>query len=183
MNAPLAGMKDLQLRPLGWSDYGSWRKIGERSRSEINAWRAYPRDFAISHFAFYKLCCRWKHLRRRCHRYQFGIFWKGKLCGEIYADVSRRFPLTCHCGYWIDSQLTGQGLATQAMAQLIELAFNRFGLRRIQLEIWPGHHASIRVAKKLGFLREGIAKQLTFSNGVGYDYEIYALTASQSADA
>ena len=181
MDALLSGVKDLQLRPLVWSDYRQWRETGERSRSEINAWRAYPRDFTISHWAFYRLCGRWKRLRRQHQRYQFGIFWKGKLCGEVYADVSRRFPLTCHSGYWIDSQLTGRGLATQAMAQLIKLAFNRFGLRRIQLEIWPGHRASLRVAEKLGFVREGLAKQLTFSDGVSYDYEIYALTVSRSA--
>ena len=72
-------------------------------------------------------------------------------------------------------------MATQAMAQLIELAFNRFGLRRIQLEIWPGHHASLRVAEKLGFAKEGLAKQLTFSGSAGYDYEIYALTVFQAA--
>ena len=164
------------IRPLVWSDYGQWREAGERSCPDINAWRAYPRNFAISRPAFMRLCRRYKRLSKRRQRYHFGVFQRERFCGEVYADVSRRFPLTCHAGYWIDSRSTGRGLATRAMTELINEAFNRLGLRRIQLEIWPGHHASIRVAQRLGFIREGKARQLTFKDGVGYDYEIYALT-------
>ena len=166
----------LQLRRLGLSDYGQWRRAGERSQAEINARRAYPRNFSISRWAYARQC---RHQARQSlagRRYHFGIFRQGEFCGEVYADMNRRFPGSCSAGYWTDSQLTGQGIATTAMSQLIEFVFDQIKLGRIQLEIWPGHAASFRVARKLGFSHEGLARGLTFARGTWYDYEIYALT-------
>ena len=62
------------------------------------------------------------------------------------------------------------------MALMLKFAFAEAGLHRIQLEILPDHHASSKVAQKLGFRREGLAKGLMLKDGVWRDYDIWALT-------
>ena len=49
----------------------------------------------------------------------------------------------------------GQGFATEAAAAARDWAFARHGLRRLASFIMPGNVRSIRVAERLGAVREG----------------------------
>ena len=52
----------------------------------------------------------------------------------------------------------GRGLATAALAQVIDEAFETRGARRIFADIDPDNHASLRVFEKLGFTHEGVLR-------------------------
>ena len=52
----------------------------------------------------------------------------------------------------------GRGLATAALAKVIEEVFETHGARRIFADIDPDNHASIRVFQKLGFTHEGVLR-------------------------
>lgn len=49
----------------------------------------------------------------------------------------------------------GQGIATQASAQICSYAWQTLGVRELVAVIWPGNDASVRVVKKLGFAFAG----------------------------
>lgn len=48
---------------------------------------------------------------------------------------------------------------TEAASAVVSFAFDAAGLHRIGLEAAPGNKASIRVAEKLGFQREGLQRE------------------------
>jgi ribosomal-protein-alanine N-acetyltransferase len=81
-------------------------------------------------------------------------------------------------GYWIGARFAKQGLATAAVAGLIDHAFERIGLNRIEAACQPGNAASQRVLEKCGFRREGFARDDLKINGHWRDHAIYAVTAS-----
>jgi RimJ/RimL family protein N-acetyltransferase len=54
-------------------------------------------------------------------------------------------------GYWLAADARGRGYATRASALLAEWARDELGVRRLEMEIEPDNHASIRVADRLGF--------------------------------
>lgn len=52
----------------------------------------------------------------------------------------------------------GRGLATKALAEIIDLGFDRLGARRIFADIDDENAASIRLFERLGFTREGFLR-------------------------
>jgi len=78
-------------------------------------------------------------------------------------------------GYWIKSDLTGMGLATEAAGALLTLGFGDMGLHRILMRIAVGNHPSRRVAEKLGFTYEGIAREEILVRGQWMDHEVFSL--------
>ena len=61
--------------------------------------------------------------------------------------------------YW------NEGLATEALEQVINYSFNKMGLRRICGDYFENNHASKRIFEKLGFIVEGVYKEHFYSNG------------------
>ena len=78
-------------------------------------------------------------------------------------------------GYSIRRDLWGRGLATEAVATLIVFAFESLGLRRIEADADPRNVASIRVLEKLGFVREGVARERWEIGGEVQDSILFGL--------
>jgi RimJ/RimL family protein N-acetyltransferase len=78
-------------------------------------------------------------------------------------------------GYWIRSSETRQGVATEATARILEVAFDELALHRVVLRIAVGNEGSERVAEKLGFAREGLLRQELQVNGEWMDHSIWGL--------
>lgn len=78
-------------------------------------------------------------------------------------------------GYWIRSSETRRGVATEAAARILEVAFDELDLHRVVLRIAEGNLASERVAEKLGFTREGLLREELQVNGVWMDHSVWGL--------
>ena len=63
-------------------------------------------------------------------------------------------------GYWIVPDRWGEGLATEVAAAMTRVGFERMGARRMELRIAPDNAASLRVAQKLGYVREGVLRSI-----------------------
>ena len=81
----------------------------------------------------------------------------------------------CFVGYMIDEAAINQGLMTEAMRAVIGYAFGPFGLHRLEANIMPRNAQSLRVAEKLGFVREGLSPKYLRINGVWEDHYRYSL--------
>ncbi len=61
-------------------------------------------------------------------------------------------------GYWIRSDLTGEGLGTEVTARALEIGFAELGYHKIVLRIAVGNERSDRIAKRLGLTYEGVLR-------------------------
>ena len=86
-------------------------------------------------------------------------------------------------GYWIRKEMWGQGFATEAGAALVERALLVWELHRIEAHIATDNIASQRVIEKLGFQREGVARQIEFVNGRYLDHIQYSLLRGDFLEA
>jgi ribosomal-protein-alanine N-acetyltransferase len=64
-------------------------------------------------------------------------------------------------------------------APVVRDAFRRLGLHRLEANIQPGNRASIRLARRLGFRREGYSPRYLKIQGRWRDHERWALLAAR----
>jgi ribosomal-protein-alanine N-acetyltransferase len=70
-----------------------------------------------------------------------------------------------------------QGLMREGLALVIDDAFRRRRLHRLEANIQPGNAASIRLVRGLGFRREGYSSRYLKIGGRWRDHERWALLA------
>ncbi len=78
-------------------------------------------------------------------------------------------------GYVLGRAFWGQGYAREAIAALIDFAFNEMSLRRLQAEAAPQNTASTRLLQRLGFKKEGVLRERWMTKDGTLDAEIYGL--------
>ena len=86
-----------------------------------------------------------------------------------------RIQRTGEIGYWVRTDLANMGVATEAAEALLPFGFEEMGLHRILMRIGVGNHSSRRVAEKLGFSYEGIAREEILVRGEWMDHEVFSL--------
>lgn len=83
----------------------------------------------------------------------------------------------------VSAEVAGQGYATEGVAGLLDLAFMErptgLLLHRVQANIIPANTASIRVAEKNGFRREGLGKNYLMIAGRWQDHIFFAKLAEE----
>jgi ribosomal-protein-alanine N-acetyltransferase len=106
--------------------------------------------------------------------WRWGIVDGGELAGMItLADVIRGALQLGNVGYWVDRRHNGRGLASTAVADVIEFAFGEGGLHRLEAGTLINNHASQRVLEKNGFERFGLARKLLRINGEWRDHILF----------
>lgn len=94
-----------------------------------------------------------------------------KIIGSIgFNNIVWGAFLSCHLGYKLDKDEVNKGYMTEAVQKGIEIMFNDYGLHRIEANIMPKNKPSLRVAEKLGFYHEGLARKYLKINGRWEDH-------------
>lgn len=94
------------------------------------------------------------------------------MCGFNYWNQrDRRASL----GYELNRSWWRQGIMREAVEALIEFAFERLEVNRLEAEAGSENTASIRLLEALHFQREGIQRQYYFEDGSFHDLCLYGL--------
>lgn len=108
----------------------------------------------------------------------FAIADEGTIAGTIALNDVIGGPLQlANVGYWVDGRRHGRGLATRAVAEVVEFAFTEAGLHRLEAGTLPDNVASQRVLEKNGFERFGLAHGLLLIAGEWRDHVLFELNA------
>ena len=105
----------------------------------------------------------------------FTILHGGSPAGTVGIDCYQAMLDQAQIGYWIRSDLAGQGLMKEAARAVVEFAFVDLGLHRLELHASPDNIASVRVAESLGFQREGVARDIAKNAHGFYDCTVFGL--------
>ncbi|MDP9442472.1 MAG: GNAT family N-acetyltransferase [Actinomycetota bacterium] len=179
----LSGRRIL-LRPLGPADWEAWREVRKRCHEWLVKWepRAVPGhpDPTDDRRAFVARCGARDRERELGSGFGFGVFAEGRFCGEINLNSIQRGPFqNAYIGYWMDQAAAGNGYTPEAVAVVLQFAFEELGLHRVQISIIPRNRASRRVVEKLAIRDEGVALRYLEINGVWEDHIRFAITAEE----
>jgi ribosomal-protein-alanine N-acetyltransferase len=118
----------------------------------------------------------------KIHKEQTGIWWaiaskenEKKIMGACgFNDWSQKHK-RAETGYWLFPDFQRKGIMTEAMQLIISYGFNQMGLHRIMAVVETENLSSIWLLEKLGFMQEGLQKDVEIKNGKYIDHFLYAL--------
>lgn len=84
--------------------------------------------------------------------------------------------MACYLGYSVDHSSQGRGVMYEALDTLIPVVFSQFGLHRIMANYMPRNERSGRLLQRLGFEKEGYAKDYLQIAGRWEDHVLTART-------
>jgi ribosomal-protein-alanine N-acetyltransferase len=91
-----------------------------------------------------------------------------------FSQISRGVFQSCILGYAIDHEYEGRGLMNEALTASIDWMFETMKLHRVQANHLPENERSARLLARLGFVREGLARNYLYINGAWRDHVLNA---------
>jgi RimJ/RimL family protein N-acetyltransferase len=82
-------------------------------------------------------------------------------------------------GYWLAAHARGHGVAGRSVRLLARWAFAELAVMRLELTCAPENHASLRVAQRCGFVREGLLRSHLLFQGRRRDSVLLSLLPSE----
>lgn len=107
------------------------------------------------------------------------IIYSGRMAGIIGCvkiDLANR---SCEIGYWLGEEYRGKGLMTAVCRALLEYLFDTMLMNRAEIRCATDNEKSIAIPIRLGFRKEGVARQAAWLNDRFIDLAVYAMLADE----
>ncbi len=105
----------------------------------------------------------------------FVICYHDKITGLFGFKEIDKINKKLEIGYWINSTNQGKGLVTASCKTLIENAFKKLDMNRIQIKCGVGNIRSSNIPRRLGFTFEGIERCGEKHNNHFINLEVFSL--------
>ncbi|MFJ9672867.1 GNAT family N-acetyltransferase [Streptomyces sp. NPDC101221] len=99
----------------------------------------------------------------------------GELLGEVVLHDWEPANRSCTFRTLIGPRGCGRGVGTEATRLIVSHAFEGLGLHRVQLDAYAHNHRALRVYEKVGFVREGVRREVERRDGVWVDEVLMAV--------
>jgi ribosomal-protein-alanine N-acetyltransferase len=165
------------LRPPERGDYEQWATLRAASRNFLTPWEpTWPPD-ALSRANFRARLARYSEDWRTDQGYNFFIFRSDEtLAGGVgLSNVRRGVAETGSLGYWIGEPFARQRFMSAALPLLLDFAFDRLRLHRVEAACLPTNVPSRAVLLRTGFTEEGYARSYLLIDGKWQDHILFAI--------
>lgn len=114
---------------------------------------------------------------RSCRMFLFDIKDDQRVWGVANLFMIVRGALqSCQLNYSIAERKEGQGLMVEALLLVIDFAFKELNLHRLMASHAPDNQRSRRTLERLGFVKDGFAKDYLYINGRWENQVLASLT-------
>ena len=171
------------LRAPERADYEAWAGLRTNSRDFLVPWEpSWPPD-ALSRSSFRARVARYAEDWRTDQAYNFFIFAHGEtLVGGIgLSNVRRGVSESASLGYWVGEPFARRGYMTATLPLVIDFAFERLGLHRLEAACLPSNIPSQSLLLKAGFRQEGCAREYLCIAGKWQDHLLFAILRADRA--
>ncbi len=177
LSYPVVALSDgvVQLRPLVEGDADAVAAI--RGDAQIARWT--PVNDRMTHADALESIERSRYCWEQGIDARFGVASPGGL--ELLGEVGVS-PMWDHAVgevyYWVAPGFRGAGVATRATALVSRWSFEVLALERLEIFVHPDNHASLAVAQRVGYTREGLLRSHRRLRGQRVDSVVLSLLPS-----
>jgi ribosomal-protein-alanine N-acetyltransferase len=97
------------------------------------------------------------------------------LGGIGLSNIRRGVSETASLGYWVGEAFAGQRYMTEALPLVLDFAFDRLGLHRVEAACLPSNTPSRSLLRRAGFRQEGYAREYLCIEGKWQDHLLFAI--------
>lgn len=106
--------------------------------------------------------------------FQTRIVYDGEFAGMIGYLYHDWRNLRTELGYWLRQDRQGLGLMTRSAKALVDFAFDKVGMNRVEIRAATDNRRSRAVPERLGFVQEGVLREYAWLNDHFVDLVVYA---------
>jgi len=175
----------IYLRPPVQRDWRDWAELRAQSRDFLVPWEPIWTYDGLTRGAFRRRLRIYRGEMRQGVGYSLLIFRRTDdvlLGGVTLSNLRRGVAQSANLGYWIGRPHCRQGYMTEALMAVLDLAFGRLGLHRIEAACLMQNAASAGLLLKCGFREEGLAREYLRINGKWQDHRLFAILHSEVPD-
>jgi ribosomal-protein-serine acetyltransferase len=110
---------------------------------------------------------------------QSGIWVEGAFAGSIGCHPIDWADRSTSIGYWLDAAHEGRGLITRSCEVMLDYLFGERRLHRVEIRCGTENRRSCAVPRRLGFTREGVAREAQWVNDRWVDLAIWGILAHE----
>ncbi|WP_233272034.1 GNAT family N-acetyltransferase [Mycolicibacterium smegmatis] len=172
------------LRAPRLSDARAWRSVRMANQHLIEPFWDHSVLSWDERHSFRAWAREWVSARRRMRRGEAVhavIEVDGRFAGQCDAWIDG-YHGRSELGLWVDETVGTRGIGTTAIRLMVAHLFSDHGVERIAAPIAAGNTATIRLAKRLGFVREGVLRSYMTVGSGRCDHELWSLTSADWAD-
>jgi RimJ/RimL family protein N-acetyltransferase len=109
--------------------------------------------------------------------YMFYILEAGtnQVLGSVFLNHVNRTYQLANLGYLVRTSRAGEGIATAAARLVAHYGFETLGFQRLEIVVRPQNTASLKVAEKVGAMREGLLRHRLQHHGSPCDALMHSL--------
>jgi ribosomal-protein-serine acetyltransferase len=105
----------------------------------------------------------------------FAIWYNEEFAGLIGFKDTDWINHKTEIGYWLARPMQGKGIMTASVSSLLNYAFKKMGINRIQIKVAKGNVKSERIPSRLEFCYEGTEREGELLHGKYHDLNIFSL--------
>lgn len=111
--------------------------------------------------------------------FDIAIWHAGRMAGQIGFNYFDRVDRRTEIGYWLGQEFSGKGIVTRSCKSMIDYAFHDLKLNRVEIRCGTENIKSRAVPERLGFKKEGVARQSEWLHDRFIDLVVYAMLAEE----
>jgi len=172
------GSRRVILRPLSSRDQGEFLDLATTSVDLHRPWMSLP----ATPLEFQAYLSRYERPTEESQL--ICVRQTGAIAGvvNINSIIRGRFQ-SGSLAYAAFASMAGQGYMSDGLGLVLHYAFEQLRPHRLEAQIQPGNHASLKLVQRLGFRNEGYSPDLLFIDGGWRDHERWAITSSMAGIA
>ncbi len=175
----------MELRPLEASDEGAWVRALLESAGAWGPWTPAVDPSLTPQERFERELRRGRSGAQAGTHFRMGAFAADGMMVGMFAlnEIVRGVAQSAHAAWQVSTGFVGRGYGTEGVRAILDFAFAQppegLALHRVQASIMPANAASLRIAEKVGFRREGIARAYLKIAGRWEDHVLHALLSEE----
>jgi ribosomal-protein-serine acetyltransferase len=169
---------EVELRILEDWDAEELFQLIERNRAYLRRWLPWV-DYETSIEDSRSFVQRTLQQYTNSESFTMGMRFQGRLVGVISYHTINWPSRHVEIGYWLAAEFQGQGLMTRACRALVDYAFAKLQLNRVEIRCATGNLRSQAVPERLGFTREGTLREGEWLYDHFVDLIVYSMLARE----
>jgi ribosomal-protein-serine acetyltransferase len=169
---------EVELRILEDWDAEELFQLIERNRAYLRQWLPWV-DYETSIEDSRSFVQRTLQQYTNNESFTMGMRFQGRLAGVISYHTINWPSRHVEIGYWLAAEFQGHGLMTRACRALVDYAFTKLQLNRVEIRCATGNLRSQAIPERLGFTREGTLREGEWLYDHFVDLIVYSMLARE----